>query len=155
MAKQNQSDIKSSTTNLVLNILIFLLSAVIIYMTYSIAIKVFGSDTVEKNEQSTEVASDIIQVQVQNGCGVSGVADRFTDYLRNNGFDVVDYGNYHNFNVTKTMVVDRIGNLANARKVAESLGIKKENVFQQLNDDYFIDVSVIIGKDYYGLAPLK
>ena len=33
--------------------------------------------------------------------------------------------------------------------------INKKNVIQQLNDDYFLDVTIIIGKDYYKLKPLK
>jgi len=100
-------------------------------------------------------AEDIIQVDVRNGCGVSGVADRYTDFLRSKGFDVADIGNYVSSDVDETLIIDRIGNMANAYKVAKSLGIKNENVIQQLNKDYFIDVTVVIGKDYFSLTPFK
>ena len=102
-----------------------------------------------------EIPSNIIQIEVLNGCGVTGVADRFTDFLRSKNLDVVNVDNYISFDINESIVIDRIGNMANAYKVAKELGIKKENVIQQLNKDYFLDVSLIIGKDYYQLSPLK
>ena len=101
----------------------------------------------------------IIQLNVLNGCGVTGVADRFTDYLRSHDFDVVELGNYMvngsiNYNVDETFVIDRIGNKANALKVAKILGIESVRVIQQINKDYFLDVSLVIGKDYYKLKPV-
>ena len=51
------------------------------------------------------------------------------------------------------MVIDRVGNLKNAEKVAYALGVKKQNIVQQLNQDYYVDVSVVIGKDHSSLKP--
>lgn len=155
-----KEDSKKSVQNIALNVVIFLLSSLIIYLSFSIYVKLNDKELPELPEKNKEIASDIIQVEVLNGCGVGGVADRFTDYMRRNSFDVVSSGNYvlngaPYFEVAKTMVIDRIGNMANARKVAASLGVKKVNVFQQLNKDYFLDVSVIIGKDYLSLEPTK
>ncbi|MEG8945749.1 LytR C-terminal domain-containing protein [Rosettibacter firmus] len=113
------------------------------------------SDAKTTTNTDLQLPSDIIQVEVLNGCNVSGVADRFTEYLRNNGFDVVNIGNYINNDMDETIIIDRTGRKANAYKVAEALGVKRENVIQQLNDNYFLDVSIIIGKDYYNLKPLK
>ncbi len=124
-------------------------------MSFSLYVKLHGVNKNYSSALTEQVPSDIIQVEVLNGCGVRGAADRFTDYLRNNNFDVVNVSNYISFDVTNSMVIDRIGNMANAYKVAKSLGIKNENVIQQLNKDYFLDVSVIIGRDYYNLNPLK
>jgi hypothetical protein len=149
------ADIKSSTTNLFLNIAVFLLFAVIVFMLYSIYIKLSNSSAGKHDEADNQKSSDIIQVEVLNGCGVSGVSNRFTDFLRTNNFDVVNIGNYIRFDMDETILIDRIGNKANAYKVAEALGVKKENVIQQLNNDYFLDVSIVIGRDYYTLKPLK
>ncbi len=153
--KNSTNDIKTSTLNLSLNVIIFLLVALIIFMLFSIYIKLnngFNPSTELSNQQ---FPSEIIQVEVLNGCGVKGLADRFTDYLRQNNVDVVNIKNYISFDVDHSIVIDRIGNKANAFKIAEILGIKKENVIQQLNDGYFLDVSVVIGKDYYKLSPLN
>ena len=151
----NSTDLKSSTVNLFLNIAIFVLASVIIYMLYSIFIKVSNNihpSNYQNNEQTT---SNIIQIEILNGCGVVGISDRFTDYLRSNSYDVVKTGNYFSFNVDESLVIDRIGNMVNAYKVAKSLGIKNENVIQQLNKEYFLDVSVVIGRDYFNLTPFK
>ena len=155
--KKNVSgaELKASTVNLSLNVLIFLLGALIIYMSYSLYVKLWGVDKSAKEIAQNETPSEIIQVEVLNGCGISGVADMFTDYLRGQNFDVVNVDNYISFNINESMVIDRIGNIANARKVAEALNVNKKNVIQQLNDDYFLDVTIIIGKDYYKLKPLK
>ena len=64
-------------------------------------------------------------------------------------------GNYISFDIDKTMVIDRTGNKANAEKIAEAIGVDKKNVIQQLNKEYFLDVSIIIGKDFNQLNPLK
>lgn len=124
-------------------------------MVYSLYIKLSYKGDQEPVAPDAKGAEDIIQVDVRNGCGVSGVADRYTDYLRSKGFDVADIGNYVSSDVDETLIIDRIGNMANAYKVAKSLGIKNENVIQQLNRDYFIDVTVVIGKDYFSLTPFK
>ena len=147
--------LKSSTLNLILNISIFLLAAIILYMGYSIYIKLANNRHAKDGQLTEQVASDIIQVEVLNGSGVNGVADRFTDFLRNNNLDVVKSGNYISDDVNESLVIDRSGNMANAFKTAKALGIENENVIQQLNKDYFLDVSIIIGKDYFNLAPFK
>lgn len=101
------------------------------------------------------IPSEIIQAEVLNGCGVNGIADRFTDFLRANYVDVVKTGNYIQFDMDETIVIDRMGNKANALKVAEVLGVKDGKAIQQLNNDYFVDVTIIIGRDYHKLKPIK
>jgi len=148
-------NLKTSTANLFLNITIFLLGAVIIFMVYSLVTK-FQNLTGTKNDSENKItASAIVQVEVLNGCGVPGIADRFTDYLRKKNFDVVQTGNYISFDMDKSLVIDRTGNKANAKKVADALGVESKNIIQQINDDYFLDVSIIIGKDYNLLKPIK
>ena len=104
-------------------------------------------------EQDHTPPPRIIQLDVLNGCGGKGVASKFTSYLRGAGFDVVEMKNYKVSSVPRTLVVDRVGNLAAARRVATSLGVSESNIVQQINPDYFVDVSVIIGGDYSTLRP--
>lgn len=96
---------------------------------------------------------DIIQVDVRNGCGVSGLAGRMTDFLRSYGFDVVEHGDHTSFDVPKTIIVDRIGNLDAAKQVALALGLTEDSIVQEVRTDYFLDVSVIIGMDYQTVMP--
>jgi ABC-type sugar transport system permease subunit len=151
----NPKSRKSSAVNLILNVSIFILAVIILYMLYSIYVKLTNNPGEGDTQANGQVASDIIQVEVLNGCGIGGVGDRFTDFLRSNNFDVVNVGNYVSFDVDESLVIDRTGNMANAYKIAKALRIKNENVIQQLNKDYFLDVSIVIGRDYFNLAPFK
>lgn len=144
---------KTPFTSYFLNALILLLSIVVFFLAYSLIIKFTSSG--KKEIQQKDKPSRIIQMEVLNGCGSSGVADKFTEYLRGNNFDVVQTGNYISFDISNTLVIDRTGNKANAEKVARFLGIDKSNIIQQKNDDYFLDVSLVIGKDYVKLKPFK
>lgn len=119
---------------------------------------VFSRSTANQPPADTAVAKKpekIIQLDVLNGCGVKGVAAKATNYLRLNGFDVVEMRNYKTSHIPRTLVVDRVGNLDAARRIAASLGVSERNVIQQINPDYFVDVSVIIGDDYQNLLPMR
>lgn len=153
--KQKPANLKSPTLNILINVSIFLLAAVIIFMAYSLYIKLSYKGDREPIPSEARGAEDIVQVDVRNGCGVSGVADRYTDFLRSMGFDVAEIGNYVSTDVDQTLIIDRIGNMDNAYKVAKALGVREENVIPQHNKDYFIDVTVVIGKDYFSLTPFK
>lgn len=151
----SNAELKVNTKNIFLNIVIFLLGALILYMAYAIVVKIAHKGGGQEAAAQMQTPANIIQVEVLNGCGVGGVGDRFTDYLRNNKVDVVNVSNYSSFDIDRTMVIDRTGNLANAKKIASMLGINEENVIQQINNDYFLDVSLVIGKDYNKLKPIK
>ena len=145
--------LKTSVSNFFYNVIIVFLGVIIIFLAYSLYLKVKDRAEVEKELANKKLAAPIIQVEVLNGCGISGVAEKFTDYLRSNHFDVVQTGNYISFDVDKSMVIDRTGNRANAVKVADALGIDHKNIIQQINNDYILDVSLIIGKDFKQLKP--
>ena len=61
-------------------------------------------------------------------------------------------GNYK-AEVEKTMVLDVIGDISKAKRVADAVGISHRNVVQQLDKTKYIDATVIIGKDYTELKP--
>ncbi len=149
---QKNVNLKTSTSNLFLNTVIILLGVIIIVMIYSLVSK-FDSKQDDIISSGSKKASTIVQVEVLNGCGVQGVADKITDFLRKNNFDVVQTGNYTSFDMDKSLVIDRTGNKANAEKVAASLGLDKKNIVQQISNDYLLDCSVVIGKDYSQLKP--
>ncbi len=104
----------------------------------------------ERTEVST-LLSDIIQVEVRNGCGVPGLASRFTSVLRQNGFDVVESGNFETFDITRSFVIDRSGNLDNARRVAHALGVPNDRIIREISPDFYLDATIVIGSDYESL----
>ena len=133
-----------------LNILIGLLIVVVGYLAYSLLNRHVLQPPVDAGKAGV-AAGEIIQVDVLNGSGLQGAANSCTSYLRARGFDVVEMRNYKTSDVDESLVIDRVGNVTNAEKVAYALGIKKKNIVQQLNHDYYVDVSVVIGKDAHSL----
>lgn len=97
----------------------------------------------------------VIQIDLLNGCGVNGAASKFTGYLRARGYDVVEMKNYKTSDVRESLVIDRTGNVETAQKVAYALGVKEKNIIQQINQNYFVDVSVVVGKDFNALKPYQ
>ena len=96
-----------------------------------------------------------IQVEVLNGCGVSGVAEKLTDHLRSNNIDVVNLGNYRSFEIENSIIIGRKEKIRNAEIVAAIVGLNNQSIIQQINPDYLLDVTFILGKDYRDLIPLK
>lgn len=96
----------------------------------------------------------VIQLDVLNGTGQPKLAQRLTDYLRARGFDVVELGNYPS-SIDATQVLDRAGNLDAAKQVAAALGLPEERVQQKIDKSLYLDVSVIIGKDYSRLKAFQ
>ena len=143
----NTTDAKKPTANLFLNIIILFLVVVVAFLSYSIVKKVKSNSKAVAVENKT-IPATIIQLEVLNGCGIAGAAEKVTDYLRNNYVDVVAMKNYASFDIEKSLVIDRTGNRSNAEKIADLLGINRKNIVQQISSDYFLDVSLVIGKDY-------
>jgi len=86
-----------------------------------------------------------IRVEVRNGSGVPGAAARVTEYLREAGFDVVDFGNAAVFDQPQTVVIDRVGAPGQAREVAAALrGVSIES---RVDTTLFLDVTVLLGRD--------
>lgn len=90
-----------------------------------------------------------IRVEVRNGSGTSGAAGRVTTFLRDEGFDVVDYGNADRFDYERTQIIDRVGSSAAAREVATLLpGVPIES---SPDSTLFLDVTIVIGHDLESL----
>jgi len=102
-----------------------------------------------------EISDAKIKIEVLNGCGVSGIADKLTDYLRENKIDVVNLGNYRSFEIENSIIIGRNKKIKNAELVASLVGLGQNSVIQQINPDYLLDVTFILGKDYRNLIPLK
>jgi hypothetical protein len=133
-----------------LNVLIGVLVIIVGYLAYSLLSRNVLQPPVDAGKAGV-APGEIIQVDVLNGSGLQGAANACTAYLRARGFDVVEMRNYKTSDVVESLVIDRVGNTTNAEKVAYALGIKKKNIIQQLNHDYYVDVSIVIGKDVHSL----
>ena len=92
-----------------------------------------------------------VKVEVMNGSGAAGVAWDATRILRDQGFDVVFYGNAGTFADDPSVVMDRVGSLEIAGLVAEALGILQ--LRSEPDSTRFVDVTVRLGPDWTGPKP--
>ena len=148
---KDSSSLKKNKNNhydIILNSIISLLIILIIVMTFSLILKLQNLNSSESIINSKKNISKPVQVEVLNGCGTAGAADKVTNFLRDRKFDVVQMGNYRTFDIDESIVIDRKGNIKTAEDIADSLGINRLNVIQQVNKNYLLDVSIIVGKDY-------
>ncbi|MGA7161651.1 MAG: LytR C-terminal domain-containing protein [Bacteroidota bacterium] len=149
----NEKETAPSSRKVILNLLLVAVAAFILYQVYSI---IFSSNSRSSGSRPSgqEVAvpeKTVVQIDVLNGCGVSGTGQRITSFLRAAGYDVVEMGNYKTFDVKQSLVIDRSGNADIAKKIASDLGIDSRNVVQQISPEYFVTASVVLGKDFKNL----
>ena len=89
---------------------------------------------------------DRIRVEVLNGSGVPGVAGQATELLRDQGFDVVYFGNESSFARDSSVVLDRTQRDGVLEMVSRSLGIAAART--DLDASLLVDVTVLLGGDW-------
>ncbi len=153
--KQKKYQSKTVTTSFLVvsfvTILLFSINGYLGYSAYKKISKIFPREEVKKNNDF----SIPIKAEVVNGCGIEGLGDELTDLLRFNKIDVIQSGNYFQFNVDNTLIIDRSGNVEKAKKVAQIIGVPEQQIIQQINPSLFLDVTVLTGKDYSNLKDSK
>ena len=138
------------------NLALVVLGGVVLVLLYAFITRSFSQPAdAARVENPAGLVGTIIQVEVRNSCGVSGLAASMTHYLRRQGFDVVEVGDDVTFDRVRSVVVDRVGDRAAAEKVAQALGLAPDRIVEDIQPDYFLDVSVLIGKDYQKLKPFS
>jgi hypothetical protein len=96
-----------------------------------------------------------VEVEVLDGAGSMRAAQQMTNVLRAQGYDVVEMKKNNDGLIERTYVVDRSGNLDAARTLALDLGISPDKVFQKIDRNIFLDVTVMVGKDYSRLKAFQ
>lgn len=141
-------------TNGLLNAALVVLGLAVMILLYALVTRSVGTRTDPvRAENPANLVGKIIQVEVRNGCGVDHLAAQATQFLRDRGFDVVEVGDHTSFDQQQSVVIDRVGDLESARRVAAALDIPEDRVIQEIRSDYYLDASVIIGHDYKTLEP--
>ena len=96
-----------------------------------------------------------IQVEIWNGCGISNLAIMYTDFLRDEGLDVLDSKNADHFNYIETIILHHRGDINRAMVLANILKIDKNSIIDDQNENLFYDLTLIIGKDYMNLPSYR
>lgn len=94
-----------------------------------------------------------VRVEVLNGSGAAGLARDATHALREQGFDVVFFGNAGRFDHARSAVLDRTGGLDRARAVAAALGI--DSVATAIDSTLMLEVTVVLGRDWPPVVPVE
>jgi hypothetical protein len=123
------------------------LAAVILFIASFIAGARGGGRTTEPSATALDpIGSPRVRIEVLNGAGRAGIAREATERLRDRGFDVVYFGNDREFGRDSSVVLDRVGEEAAARAVADALGIAA--VRTEPDSALLLEVTVILGKDW-------
>lgn len=135
-----------------LNVAIGFLGFLLLLMVFSLVTRLlYPRIASERSEPDPALISNVIQIEVLNGCGVPGLATKYTGTLRGYGFDVVETGNFDHFNLEKTIVVARSEQIENARRVAQALGIEEQYILREVSPEFYLDVTLVLGDDYQTL----
>lgn len=96
-----------------------------------------------------------LEIEVLDGIGNKKIAQSMTDYLRSQGYDVVEMRRNNDGIIERSYVLDRSGDLDAAKKIAAAVGIPQNKVFQKINRTLYLDVTVVIGKDFSQLKTFQ
>lgn len=153
------------------NILIVIFAIVIAGFVYSFAKKTFSNGVnIPKpdisNEQTYQSAVELyeanpisdITIEILNGCGEKGIAGITADFLRLESIDVVRSENADNFDYDKSLLIQHSDDLTNLKTVAEILDFSisdSEHIVFRPESDSDVDLTLIIGRDYRAIKPLR
>ncbi len=112
----------------------------------------------DRQQVLSQMASDLgvaelgrVRVEVLNAGGRSGMAREATSFLRDVGFDVVDFGNAESFDADSTVVIDRSGRPEAALAVARALG--GTLIREEVDPNLYVDVTVLLGGSWEPESP--
>ncbi|MFU8812882.1 MAG: LytR C-terminal domain-containing protein [Balneolaceae bacterium] len=132
-----------------LHVAIGFLSILLFVLLFALATRfLYPRITTERADPDPALISNVIQLEVLNGCGVPGIATAYTGTLRDYGFDVVMTGNFDHFNVEETFVIARTHHIENARRVARAIGIPEDRVLRETAREFYLDVTLVLGSDF-------
>ena len=82
-------------------------------------------------------------------------AQQLTNVLREQGYDVVEMKRNNGEVEERTLILDRSGNLDAARKLAATLGISQDKVYQKIDRTRYLDLTIVMGKDFSRLKAFQ
>jgi len=99
-----------------------------------------------------QLMSEGARITVQNGTLTDGLARSVAEWLRQQGLDVVDYGNAERFDYQQTLIVVYTDKPQTVRFLAEKLQIDETQIVRQPSPSPDADISIILGRDYASRA---
>ncbi len=131
---------KRARSGLLQRALIFLSCAVLVLCAASITYGFFL--------RRTDVHPGRLRIEVLNGTGERGLAQRAALALMRRGIDVFKVGNAERFSYRESILISRRKN-PQVKLLANVLGC--ENTIEQLRRNAIVDATLILGSDYQRL----
>jgi hypothetical protein len=128
------------------NFLVFCCLVVIMAIATIIGVMRESTPLAPKRKPPAAAVPYIGSIQVLNGCGAEGAANKVADFLRSKNFDVKSIGNADTWNYPFTMVIARSQDMTIAQQIAHVLTTDKMTMVRTNEQAY--DVTVVIGPDY-------
>ncbi len=148
--RKNFNEKREKIIRIVLNVVNGFLIVLVTLLVMSFTNRVLISPPVDSNlEENIEKLNnlEIIQVSILNSTSINGLANKARTYLQMRNFDVVEIGNSNNI-LPNSIVIDRMGDFASAKKVAKAFGIADSLIKTEIDSSLFVRSSIVIGQDY-------
>ncbi len=148
--KNNFNEKKEKLIRILLNVINGFLIVFVTLLIMSFTNRVLISPPVDSAlEENIEKLNnlEIIQVSILNSTSVNGLANKARTYLQMRNFDVVEIGNSKDI-LPQSIIIDRMGDFASAKKVAKAFGIADSLIKTDIDSSLFIRSSIVLGQDY-------
>ena len=162
--KRARRKLKNNTSNnLTLNAAISIVGVLLLGFIYSFSQNTTHAGTpiqvtFPKVENHHRLAVDVyednpiqnIRVEVLNGCGIKGIANKASNFLRLHQVDVIRAENADRYDYPNTIIIGRNENYESLKMVTQSFGISidnKDHIKIEPDESLGVDVTVILGKD--------
>ncbi|HNR87559.1 MAG TPA: LytR C-terminal domain-containing protein [Spirochaetota bacterium] len=109
-----------------------------------IAYKIYESKIL-KRLVIKDTTAPSIKVKILNGSGVPGLARKIRNILIRDGLSVMEFGTSPYPPIDKTVIINQKGDMAEAIKVSELLGINQ--IYHVVDNTQLHSVLIILGKD--------
>jgi len=93
-----------------------------------------------------------IQIEILNGCGKRHIAKMYQDFLRYEGYDVMDTKNANSSDYKYSIIQMHRGDPKMAFHLSNLIGINDSLVVEKLDESLMFDLTLIIGNDLEELA---
>jgi LCP family protein required for cell wall assembly len=102
----------------------------------------------EETEEREKLAAEGAKIIVHNGSTLGNVAAQTSAFLKERGFQVVEFGNAERFDYPATMIVDFTGKEYTIQCLARLLNISENNIQKYTGSYSEVDIRLIIGADF-------
>ena len=100
------------------------------------------------------MAEEGAKLSILNGTLTSGLASRTEEYLKSLGANVVLIGDAETKPQPYTAIYDYTGNPYTVKYFVELMNISEYRIFFKYNPESEVDVSIILGDDWFGNNPM-